>query len=235
MSSVREPSRTHGWAPIVAPTLLYNVLLVLLFPFALRSTAALDERGKTTAVLGVTLGAELIVLASLIAWLHHTGRTLADLGWGRATTRRAIVLGLLVALLYSAFTLASPVFGPYAGEISWFKAWGAFVGVIGGAIEELVFRGFVISELANQGVRAEWQVLVSGMLFALIHNGIGLLRGQWYVLPGIGLTFVLGTVLALIYLDGRRSLTPTVLSHALINLLIEPWLLLGFVRFMSAR
>lgn len=41
---------------------------------------------------------------------------------------------------------------------------------------------------------------------------------------------MLGLALGWIYPDGHRSLTAPMLNHALINLLIEPWLMLGFVR-----
>jgi len=43
-----------------------------------------------------------------------------------------------------------------------------------------------------------------------------------------GLTFVLGVALATTYVIGKRSLTPVIISYALIAVLIEPWLLLGF-------
>jgi hypothetical protein len=45
-----------------------------------------------------------------------------------------------------------------------------------------------------------------------------------------GLTFVLGVALATTYVIGKRSLTPVIISHALIDILIEPWLLLSFFR-----
>ena len=45
-----------------------------------------------------------------------------------------------------------------------------------------------------------------------------------------GLTFVLGVALATTYVIGKRSLTPVIISHSLIDVLIEPWLLLSFFR-----
>ncbi|WP_324716681.1 hypothetical protein U7230_15225 [Carboxydochorda subterranea] len=154
----------------MGPTVLYNLLLALLFPLALRIAAPLDLRGKTAVLLGGFLLAELAVLVSPLARLQHAGRSLADLVWGRPAPKRPIVAGILVAMLYSAMTLASPIFGGHATELSW-----------------------------------------------------------------IILTFVLGTVLAALYLAGRRSLTPVGLTHALIHVLIEPWLILGTVRLPTAR
>ena len=43
-----------------------------------------------------------------------------------------------------------------------------------------------------------------------------------------GLTFLLGIALAMTYVIGKRSLTPVIISHALIDVIIEPWLLLSF-------
>jgi hypothetical protein len=48
-------------------------------------------------------------------------------------------------------------------------------------------------------------------------------------------TFVLGALLASIYLLSRRSLLPVIVAHVGIDLLIEPWLILyalsgGFAR-----
>ena len=42
------------------------------------------------------------------------------------------------------------------------------------------------------------------------------------------MTFVLGVALAITYAIGKRSLTPVIISHALIDVIIEPWLLLSF-------
>jgi len=53
-------------------------------------------------------------------------------------------------------------------------------------------------------------------------------------LAGVVFTFVTGIVLAAVSIVGKRSLTPSIISHALINLLIEPWLLL-FIVTMYAR
>lgn len=171
----------------------------------------------------------------LVVLTRATNKSFADLGWGRPTTRFALVAGIVVGLLYSVFTLSSPVFGSSATEVSLFKAWGAFVGVVGALVEEIAFRGFVMTELKEAGLPSLAQALVSALLFSLIHGGYGLLRGQFVLLPGLGLTFVLGLVLAGLYLAGRRSLTPPTVAHGLINLVIEPWLMLGFVTFLFPR
>jgi uncharacterized protein len=70
------------------------------------------------------------------------------------------------------------------------------------------------------------QVLVSGAAFAIAH-AYGFVSPAT-VLITLGFTAVLGVALATTYLVGGRSLTPVILSHALIDIIIEPWLLLSF-------
>ena len=43
-----------------------------------------------------------------------------------------------------------------------------------------------------------------------------------------GLTFLLGVALAITYIVGKRSLTLVIISHALIDMVIEPWLFISF-------
>jgi hypothetical protein len=40
------------------------------------------------------------------------------------------------------------------------------------------------------------------------------------------ITMILGCALAIVYLVGRRSLAPVITAHMLIDMAIEPWLLL---------
>jgi uncharacterized protein len=126
----------------------------------------------------------------------------------------ALLLGLVFGLAYAAYTLSNPAIGAHAAELSPLKVWGAGVGCFGGVVEEIVFRGFVLTELDRIRTSVRLQVLVSGVVFGLLHAG--------FSPAGMMLTFVMGLVLAVVYMLGRRSLTPVALSHAVINLLIEP-------------
>ncbi len=175
--------------------------------------------------------AELSVLGLLRLALFREGKSFADLGWARPLPFRALAAAVGIALAYSGLTLSSPAFGANLGEVSLFRAWGMAVGVAGGLVEELVFRGFVMAELEGAGVPPAGRAVVSALFFSLIHGGYGLLLGQFYLLTGIGFTFVLGLGLAWVYFYGHRSLSGPVLAHCLINALIEPWLMLGFVGF----
>lgn len=164
---------------------------------------------------GLVPGSPLSTLA------QRQARTLADIGWARPTTLIAILLGLVFAIGYSAFTFTNPLIGRNATELSLFKLAGAAVGVVGAVVEECVFRGYLISELERIKVSIPIQILVSGLAFGIIHVG--------FDLAGILITLVMGMVLATVYLIGKRSLTPCIISHIVINVLVEPWRLLFII------
>ncbi len=219
----------RGWQSVLRPVLIlflglgiFIILPTLLLP---AFGARLDLRGRTLVGLGGTLAAELVLFFFLLRWLKGQRRSLKDLGWGRPTTIPAIVLGLVFASGYAIYTLSNPLIRSHATEISLFKLAGIVVGVVGAIVEECVFRGYIISELERMKVSALTQVLVSGVSFGIIHIGFDLV--------GVLLTFVMGVAMATAYVIGKRSLTPGIVSHVLINIMIEPWLLLFIITLYS--
>lgn len=223
--------RVRAWGLALVPTVGYNLGLMVLL--GLLPGPGLGIRERTAVLLGGVLVVELAMLAGVLGWLRWRQGSLADLGWGRPVRAWAVVVGVVVAVAYAGLTLSSPVFAAPVLELSLFKVWGSLVGVVGGAVEEVVFRGFVFRQLEEAGVGTAGQVVVSAVLFGLIHGGSGLLLGRFYLLPGIVITTLLGLVLGWLYVAGGRSLTAPVLCHGLINLLIEPWLLMGLVTLAS--
>lgn len=223
------PSTRRAWGSVAITIIAYNLLLAILVvtpAFLLPEIGvALDNRGATAISLAGTLVAELIALWLLVVWLRRSGRTLADLGWKRPTTAAAIAAGALFGAAYAAYTLMIPEVRANATELSLFKVYGAAVGVIAGVVEEIVFRGFVMTELDGAGAPPWLQVLISGVTFAMIHIGFDFV--------GMLSTFVMGVILALVYLWGGRSLTPVAVGHGLINAVIEPWLLLFIIGYFS--
>lgn len=97
--------------------------------------------------------------------------------------------------------------------------------MVGAVVEECVFRGYLIGELERIRVSIPIQILVSGLAFGIIHVG--------FDLAGILMTLVMGMVLATVYFIGKRSLTPSIVGHVVINVLVEPWLLLFIITMYS--
>ncbi len=222
-------NRPQGWKSVFRSVLIlflglgvFVILPIFLIPrFGIR----LDLRGRTLVGLGGTLAAEMVLFGFLLCWLREQGRSLRDIGWNRPTTITALILGVIFALCYAFYTLLNPLIGPNAKEISLFKLAGVIVGVVGAIVEECVFRGYIITELERINVPTFTQILVSGVSFGIIHIGFDFI--------GILLTFIMGIVMATAYIIGKRSLTPSIISHALINIIIEPWLLLFIITMYS--
>ena len=229
-SSSDHPSYgPRGWQSVYRPVLILLFCLgifIILPTFLLPHFGVkLEIRGRTLVGLGGTLAAELVLFVFLMRWLIGQGRSLKDIGWGRHTTVSAIVLGIAFALGYVFYTLNNPLIAANATELSLFKLAGIVVGIFGAITEECVFRGYLMTELEHVNVSPGIQILVSGASFAIIHVGFDIV--------GILLTFIMGMVMATAYAIGKRSLTPSLISHALINIIIEPWLLLFIITMYS--
>ncbi len=92
--------------------------------------------------------------------------------------------------------------------------------------QEVFFRGYVIYRLARGGLPVLAQIAISALLFAAIHVGyVGddLLSVIW---PMFG-TAVLGGFLAWSVLLARGALLPVVFCHAVLIVIVQPWLALS--------
>lgn len=176
-------------------------------------------------LLGSALG-ELVAFG-LLAWLlRRRGSRLRDLGWGQPTRWGAIALGVGIAIVYSGYTALNPRISPHLLEFSWLKLLALVAAVVAGVVEETIFRGYVMTTLGRMRYGLAVQVLLSGLFFALAH--VYAFAAPLSLLAVQGVTFLLGVALAMTYVIGKRSLTPVIISHALIDITIEPWLLLSF-------
>jgi membrane protease YdiL (CAAX protease family) len=172
--------------------------------------------------------------------LRLRGQTLEYIGWHGSAPLRGWVSAIVLLVLYGGFMLAGPLRNaPYLTDWSLFRVVTALaVGLSAGICEETIFRGFVMTQSRDAGMPAVAQILISGLLFGLAHAGWGGMTGHLSTAALVGSvtsTFVLGALLASIYLLSRRSLLPVIVAHVGIDLLIEPWLILyalsgGFAR-----
>ena len=143
----------------------------------------------------------------------------------------AWILATITAIVYVLYTMqVIPLVFAKQKEISWFKLLGILAALVGGIVEEVFFRRWLMDMLMSGGVTPILQVIISGFAFGLAHTIWILARGDFkFTLPAILSTSVLGTLLAIIYLVGGRNLGPCIYAHGLINLIIEPWLMLASV------
>jgi len=126
---------------------------------------------------------------------------------------------------------AIPFVASMQREISPFKLLGILSAVVGGIVEEVFFRRWIMDMFMSGGFAPILQVIISGIAFGLAHTSWTLLAKRDFkvTLPAILSTSVLGILLAIIYLAGGRNLGPCIFAHVLINIVVEPWLMLSAV------
>jgi membrane protease YdiL (CAAX protease family) len=191
----------------------------------------MTDRRKTGWILGaasVTMFTPLaMVLAGRrIAAFEHlgfeNGSLASPLWWG---------LALIIAGAYVIYTMrAIPLVADMQREISMFKLLGIASAVVGGIVEEAIFRRWIMDALASGGFPIIAQVAVSAVAFGLAHGLWALVgRDSRSALLAIVSTSLLGLSLAIIYLAAGRNLGPCILAHVAINVVIEPWLMLSAV------
>jgi uncharacterized protein len=215
---------------------LISTLLLILLVFGVALAAAITlgvtagwmrnpQNAVATVFTGTILG-ELAAFGLLVWQLHRRGQTLRDLGWGQPTRWRAIAIGIGVSIVYSGYTALNPGVGHHLLDFSLLKLLAIVTAIVAGVVEETIFRGYVITTLGRMGYGLVVQVLLSGLFFALFH--LYIFTNLFTILTVQGLTFLLGVALAITYIVGKRSLTPVIISHALIDMVIEPWLFVSF-------
>jgi hypothetical protein len=192
----------------------------------------MTHRSKTALILGMTSLFMFSPLAMSLFW--HPIPLFQDLGFERGSIAPPLawILATITAIAYVLYTMkAIPFVANMQREISLFKLLGILSAVVGGIVEEVFFRRWIMDNFMSGGFAPILQVIISGVAFGLVHTSWTLLakRGFKATLPAILSTTVLGIVLAIIYLAGGRNLGSCIFAHILINVIIEPWLMLSAV------
>jgi membrane protease YdiL (CAAX protease family) len=172
----------------------------------------------------------------VVLWLILRGKrdSLGRLGLWKPSPWTGWLAGLAVAAYYAGAAVVGfhngPSHMPLAQilyEPSLFHIYAALVlGLSAGLCEEAVFRGYVMTRLADAGYGWIVQVLASGAVFGLAHGLYGFSSGLRNGLDIMGHTALMGALLAVVYLLSRRSLMPCVLAHFLNDAIVLPWVFL---------
>jgi uncharacterized protein len=192
----------------------------------------MTDRRITALILGMTSLFLFSPLAMSLFW--HPIPMFQNLGFesGATAPPLAWILGAITAIAYVLYTMkAIPLVFAHQREISWFKFLGILSAVVGGIVEEVFFRRWAMDLLMSRGVAPILQIIISGIVFGLAHTSWTLLTKRDFkvTLLAILSTSILGIFLAIIYLAGGRNLGPCIFAHVLINMVIEPWLMLSAV------
>ena len=141
----------------------------------------------------------------------------------------AIFIAVSDAAIIAAFFIKEPA---YILEASLFNLFMTVLAAVGPGIgEETVYRAFIVGTLSKAKFHIHAQALISGALFGLVHFNWVLASTDANLLmrlsPVLG-TFALGYGLAIVYKFSGHRLWPCVAAHALINIVIEPAMALGY-------
>lgn len=117
-----------------------------------------------------------------------------------------------------------------------FKWLGIYAALVGGIVEEAVFRQMLMDGLHDSGTGTLLQIILSALAFGLIHYTWTLLGGNLRTgTASAASTVVLGGLLATIYIAAGRNLLPAIAAHTLINIFVEPWLILNAIQSTPTR
>jgi hypothetical protein len=192
----------------------------------------MTDRRKTALILGMTSLFMFSPLAMSLFW--HPIPLFQNLGFERESIAPPLawILATLTTIAYVLYTMkAIPSVLAKQKEISLLKLLGILSALVGGIVEEVFFRRWTMDMFMKGGFAPILQVIISGLAFGLAHWSWTLLAKRDFkaTLPAILSTSILGILLAIIYLAGGRNLGPCIFAHVLINIVIEPWLMLSAV------
>ncbi len=171
-----------------------------------------------------------IILGVIVAWQRASGSSLKELGWGRPTTPLALGLAVLLGALYLTgcyFSAPYVLRGVDVMEFSWVRLALVPLGIFLAAAEETMMRGFFMTQLNKARVATWLQIIASGACSASYHSL------QNPTLLGFLPSFVLFSLHAGLYVLGKRSLTPVIVTHSMYHVFGEPYLLMMALAAMS--
>lgn len=140
-------------------------------------------------------------------------------------------LAIIIALAYITYAAwAVPTVRQNLFTMSRLKLIGIWAAIVSGIVEEIVFRHFLMDGLMNAGAGVGVQIALSALAFGVAHAAWVVLSGEWKTtFYTVTSTVALGALLAWLYILSDRSTLPAIAAHVIINLGMEPWLMLGVV------
>ncbi len=177
--------------------------------------------------LDISFGISTAIVVSLIVlWQHKHGETLMDLGWRRPTTTSAIVISLIYGALW---VILSYVREPHPVQsflaLSWERPIMMLIGLFLAFGEELAMRGFFMEQLRRGGIPTWLQIICSAIFTGGYHGIIGLHYSLFYGLSSM----ILFGLIAVLFVIGKRSLTPGIIAHAMTHFFGDPVLTMGIL------
>jgi hypothetical protein len=141
------------------------------------------------------------------------------------------IAAAVAAAIFVAFAVRLPSVRENLCCVSYLKLLAIGLAIVSAILEEVMFRRWTMNWLMAQGHGPIVQVLGAGVVFGAMHGIWGLMGKSLQAAVGATVaTGFLGMMLGVVFLLAGRSLAPCVAAHFVINLLIEPGLVLAATR-----
>ena len=195
----------------------------------------IKQMTKQEKITAWALTAASASLTAVIVWWTwgRPEKFLERIGWTDDVWHMPMiwVLAIIIALAYIAYAAwAVPTVRQNLFKMSRLKVIGVCAAIVSGIVEEVVFRHLLMDGLMNAGAGVGVQIAVSALAFGAAHAAWVGLSGEWKTtFYTVISTVALGALLAWLYILADRSTIPAIAAHIIINLGMEPWLMLGVV------
>lgn len=190
-----------------------------------------DERKSAIVLTGIALPLTITLLFRFISDPENFFSEFLGIHSNVFNNMSIWIYTSFIILVYILYTLkVIPFVREKLFTFSWFKVIGIWTALTSSTLEEILFRQRLMDWLMNLGLSIGIQILLSAIVFGLAHSAWILLRGEIKIaFPVIASTAVLGGALAVLYIYSGRQVFPPIVAHVVINLFIEPWLILAAV------
>lgn len=231
---VPASTKARAWLESIILTLLFAALIQLCVALVRMAWPMSSQSPPARVVVQISAIAagELATVAVLAVYLRRRGSSLTSFGLGASGTVVAWVAAILLGMLTAFSGLSNPALHlpsklhALVDPAPWHLYSAVVVGLTAGFCEELVFRGYIMRQLAAAGHGGVVQVAGSAVLFGVAHAGLlrlGVVAALLVIVP----TAMLGAVYSAIVIVGRRSLWPVILSHFINDFAVIPWVFLA--------
>jgi hypothetical protein len=234
MVKEEHPKMVRVWLSLIIPPILLAIITMIVATYIGIKThgasGAIGE-GIVSSLPYILMVNHTLLFLILLAFIRSDGISLGSIGWQLPSGKKSLwlepVVGMVAGIVLGLFghfalepivEIAQRTIGNYqsgsgayiiGGRIPWLIS----VTVFAGIVEESIYRGYAIRRLSLR-METGWAIIVSSVLYGLLHWG----QGLWAMVG----TMIFGAFLAGIFI-WRRNLLTAAVAHAVMNIVIESY------------
>ena len=217
---------SRWWIYAVMPAVILNVVSILTYGvyYTLKYTQPLAVAGIPENAVALTsylivFVVEWLFALNILAWLRSNKIPLRAVLWpsGKPLQFRwgpALAMGLGINVLFAGyFWVAFRIYGDFSASYHGFPWWGQVFQVVllpltAAFCEELIWRGYLLTQLQLRGYQAWKAILLMSLSFSLIH-GV-------FLVDKLVVTFIVGLMTGWYYWK-ERNLLPVMAAHWILD------------------